>query len=630
MGATLHVIRRMVLFSIIVLLSIASSISCSKHKSPTSSKNPKPPTTKTLKYVGSTFWRGINDVEIKGDYAYCAMTYGLSVLNISDPSSIQHVSHLYLPAGVSRRITLNGDYAYLIGPGGGLQIIDISEPSNPVKVGECQTPGAAVNVAIVGSYAYVADGYAHVQIIDISSPSSPRLLGGLNIGYYATSIVIRGDYAYVSDLGSAGLWILNVSNPAAPTISSNFATPDWGNDVVLTGNYALLANTFGDNNVAIRIVNIADPNSPQPVDSMLASEGGSMELAISGNYAYALMGSTVRVIDLSAGVDKPVWGVSFGSIIDGREITVEGARLYISDYEDGLYIYSLANPAAPVLEARTGLRGAFMDVAVKGNYAFAAAGIGGFRVIDVSDPANPNPEVFYKMPNAATAVTIEGNYAYVSDLTTLEIINISNPLAPSLAGSYVTGPNCHNISIVDHYAFIAAGPGGLHIVDISNAGSPKNVSIYLTGSPARDVVVDDTIAYIAGEQYLEIISIANLQNPYFISRVNWSLGYYGHIAIKGHFLLVGEIVIFDVSNPKAPVWMSGATPGQGDVTVQGDWAIWTWGDGIEAHDISGLPNPYVGEWAYWQGAGSIAMGIASDSNYIYLAGDRAFVILKLE
>jgi hypothetical protein len=58
-----------------------------------------------------------------------------------------------------------------------LEIIDISNPSNPVFKGNYDTSGSAWDVQIVGNYAYVTDGDSGLQIIDISNPAAPTLKG---------------------------------------------------------------------------------------------------------------------------------------------------------------------------------------------------------------------------------------------------------------------------------------------------------------------------------------------------------------------------------------------------------------------------------------------------------------------
>ena len=50
----------------------------------------------TVTYEGSTLWSGMNDVVVSGDYAYCAMNYGLMIIDVSDVTNPSFVSKLYL------------------------------------------------------------------------------------------------------------------------------------------------------------------------------------------------------------------------------------------------------------------------------------------------------------------------------------------------------------------------------------------------------------------------------------------------------------------------------------------------------------------------------------------------------
>jgi hypothetical protein len=49
-----------------------------------------------------------------------------------------------------------------------LQVIDVSNPANPVDVGGYVTSGQANGVAVAGNYAYVADGEWGLAILQLS------------------------------------------------------------------------------------------------------------------------------------------------------------------------------------------------------------------------------------------------------------------------------------------------------------------------------------------------------------------------------------------------------------------------------------------------------------------------------
>jgi hypothetical protein len=102
------------------------------------------------------------------------------------------------------------------GPGGGLRIIDVSNPSSPTEVGFLDTPGWAYSVAVSGSVAYVADGDGGLRVIDVSDPSNPVELGFYDTPGSPGDIVIEAGYAYVADGGSGGLRVFDISSPGSP------------------------------------------------------------------------------------------------------------------------------------------------------------------------------------------------------------------------------------------------------------------------------------------------------------------------------------------------------------------------------------------------------------------------------
>jgi hypothetical protein len=50
-----------------------------------------------VEYIGSTFWTCVNEVEIVGDYAYCAFVSGLAIFDVSDSANPVLVSQCRCP-----------------------------------------------------------------------------------------------------------------------------------------------------------------------------------------------------------------------------------------------------------------------------------------------------------------------------------------------------------------------------------------------------------------------------------------------------------------------------------------------------------------------------------------------------
>jgi len=115
--------------------------------------------------------------------------------------------------------------------------------------------GEYVGVALSGNRAYVADATAGLQIIDISDPVSPRRIGGYATGGQATDVSVSGNYVFLAEhpIGNetnyvrGGLDVVDVHDPANPrrvSGNSSFSSVDGvtigqGRIFVTTGNEGL-------------------------------------------------------------------------------------------------------------------------------------------------------------------------------------------------------------------------------------------------------------------------------------------------------------------------------------------------------------------------------------------------------
>ncbi|MCX6376510.1 MAG: hypothetical protein NTU88_10840 [Armatimonadetes bacterium] len=137
--------------------------------------------------------------------------------------------------GPSYTVAVSGNRVYM-GMGARLAVLDVSTPSNPTILGVSELlPGTVRGVAVSGSYAYVADDTAGLQVIDISDPASPTRVGGYDTSAWARGVAISGSYAYVADW-DAGLQVIDISNPAAPTRVGGYDTSGEAKGVALSGN----------------------------------------------------------------------------------------------------------------------------------------------------------------------------------------------------------------------------------------------------------------------------------------------------------------------------------------------------------------------------------------------------------
>jgi hypothetical protein len=161
-------------------------------------------------------------------------------------------------------------------------------------------------------------------------------------------------------------------------------------------------------------------------------------------------------------------------------------------------------------------------VQVVGNYAYVATVAGPSKELQIIDITNPTaPTLKGKSSLAASNyssstidIQVVGNYAYVTNYGSgLNILDISNPTTPTLKGNYNTGAGITGVQVVGNYAYVACG--GLQIIDISNPTTPTYKGSYNGGIyDATGVQVVGNYAYVAsGSGGLNIIDISNPTTP---------------------------------------------------------------------------------------------------------------------
>ena len=97
------------------------------------------PASASVDFVASTLKSSTyRDVEVVGRYVYAALSYGLDILDVSDPTHPLPVGS-YDNSGRAYAVAVSGDYVYIAGDTG-LVVLDVSDPANPKRVGEHDTP----------------------------------------------------------------------------------------------------------------------------------------------------------------------------------------------------------------------------------------------------------------------------------------------------------------------------------------------------------------------------------------------------------------------------------------------------------------------------------------------------------
>ena len=90
---------------------------------------------------------------------------------------------------------VSGNYAYLLVDRRDLEIIDLTDPANPQRVGGYATGYGVWELALAGHYVYLARWDNELEVIDVADPVNPQLVGSVRGDVLEITVV--GDRAFV-------------------------------------------------------------------------------------------------------------------------------------------------------------------------------------------------------------------------------------------------------------------------------------------------------------------------------------------------------------------------------------------------------------------------------------------------
>jgi hypothetical protein len=254
-------------------------------------------------------------------------------------------------------------FVYL-GGGGGVRIIDITNPKSPIQISQIQC-GYAASMFFKDGFLYVAhiDSFSIYDISDISTPIFVGK-GGLNTASI-TDIYVRDNYAFL-----AAWWAIaafDVGDPTQPLLVDTLNTPGYALNIEVSGNYAYVADAF-----CVTAVDITDP-SAMSVASVISDSHTVDDIKIKGNYAFYTAGADslgIKVADISNPHNiRQVAGAEIGGV--GSMIDINGNYAFVTCTYQGIRAINITNALNPFLVASSTEYGRVMDVAAFGQYAFA-------------------------------------------------------------------------------------------------------------------------------------------------------------------------------------------------------------------------------------------------------------------
>lgn len=269
--------------------------------------------------------------------------------------------------GYANNVDVAGDYAFVAAGSAGLQVVDVSNRTNPVVAAALDTDGVSIDVRVVGNLAYIADGEAGLKIIDVTDPLTPVLLGSLDTAGVAQDIAVDFDHAYLA-LGTAGMEIVDISNPKAPVSVSTVTNLGTVLGIDIENDRAVVAA-----GTALVVIDITDKASPMRLGSV--NIGTVKDVVIDGPYAHvAAYSSGYRVVDISNPMLPRITGGDASIAPRDVELTRNFAFYAEQLFPNVVAYVNIFNPERPVFQGTINLS-AFGDyagtgIALDASYAY--------------------------------------------------------------------------------------------------------------------------------------------------------------------------------------------------------------------------------------------------------------------
>ncbi len=347
----------------------------------------------------------------------------------------------------------------------GLHVINNTDPANPVKLAFIQIPGN-VDMAVKEDILY-ADNYIDLLSIDISNPEIPVVMNRTEDVFPSIS--------QTQDLGHLVYYDAEEVTEELPCGSVG----GWGCPNCDTNGGGIFAPTISS----------AESNSVNGGNQFGSTgQGGSMaRFTIYEDYLYTVTENAINVFDILNPTTPDLtnnvnigWGIE--TIYPFRD------NLFIGS-QTGMFIYSVANPAAPTQVGVFEHAQACDPVVVKDDIAYITLRGGTpcqnfnnqLDVVDVSDLSNPQLLRTYPMDNPyGLAITAE-DILYVCDGDTgLRVMDAADELDISqidLFNEFST----YDVIALSNNVVMVIGADGLYQFDASDVNDLRQLSVIPVG-----------------------------------------------------------------------------------------------------------------------------------------------------
>lgn len=435
----------------------------------------------------------------------------LMVLEITPADTLVAVGGLHMDGYAE--LTLDGTMLYAGRQDGTILVIDLADPTTPVRIATAEAPGPIEALIVHGDVLYVSCTHDDLVMFDVADPTHPTLQDWVDLHLIPYSFdLMDAHLAGITDWDDFQLYSL--TDPYRPDLTASIKLPLGIYGSAAVPGYAYLS-TVDD---GIVVVDLADHGTQMPLGSVHFRNLWISRLAARGDIAAAAFHDHGTDADRLA-------------IYDIADLSHPGMTGWSADVED------------------------VQGLQVGDGVVHVADGTGGFKVFTITD-TDPVPTAHLQFVAPVLAVAADAGLAVLGLGDRVVILDVATPSAPVLQAE-IPSPGGHRFLRLDGRQLAFADATDLHIYDLTTADAPAPVgTVPVPGTPT-DLVVDGPIVLSLQGAILRthrrdggaLLPLAELDLELWGRRVT-QLSLDGDVAY-----LHGEaesIIIVDRSDPEAP------------------------------------------------------------------------------
>ncbi len=509
--------------------------------------------------------------KVSGGVTYALATAGqdLKIVDVTNPLAPTLLSSLTL-AGYGEGLAVSGNYVYVTAGVSGMEVIDITDPTNPSSVG-ITNGGAegpwAEGINVSGSYAYLGNG-GGTEIFDISDPTAPTLVSTIASEGWVQDVMPISNYLYIC-VYSAGIDVVDISDPANPTYVSTLSNPK-NSDVMFDGNFGYIASK----EYGVTVLDVTDPGAPTSL-GIIDTDGsvrkisfGSINMSgVQTAHIFAGEESLLSAVNVNDPANMSISGsIAVPAPADGLcySATIVENTAYLA-YRYHVRALDITTPSVMTelgsitLADSDGNRPMVKKVVYKDNIVFAGSRYDGLLPIDFTDPANP-AFLTAVITDRTNDVAILGNYVYAATANNgIGIVDVSTANSPSLVGyvaeSMVNGRYGEGVAAYGD-VMVQSNWGALYFYDVSSPESPALQDTVALTTGTSWLSLDDNYAYVHDFDSLKIFDISTLTAVVQVGGVNTGGSWDGDAYREGDYLYANceaaGIKVYDVTDVTNP------------------------------------------------------------------------------